>query len=39
MLREGGSGEVHANIFSYAKLVLWLCALEEDNKEKKSWWR
>ena len=35
---EGGSSEVHGDVLSYVEMVLWLYALKEDNKEKKSWW-
>jgi hypothetical protein len=28
-LREGGSGEVCADLLSYAELVLWLCACKK----------
>ncbi len=40
-LREGGSGEVCADLFSYAELVcgsVHVRILTEYNKEKKSWW-
>jgi hypothetical protein len=37
-IREGGFDEVRVYFLSYVKFVFWLCALEEDNKEKKSWW-
>jgi hypothetical protein len=29
---------VCAYLLSYAEWFLWICTLNEDNKEKKSWW-
>jgi hypothetical protein len=37
-LEDGGYGEVCIDLLSYGELALWLYALKEYNKEKKSWW-